>query len=628
MTNTPTELLPTTVLEPIPENSAAAAPAASGAVPAAPTPGSAPEPAPEGPHAPSRLRTMRTRTLPARWRITVWIVLSTLFTLCAIALIGRSLSLATVEVEANAQITQEAEEFTRFVTEGVDPETTKPFATPQRLLEVYLSRQSVSDGELIVGLVEGAPVGTLSGVPGRGTGSTGTTGTGATGTGSTGSGSGTGTGTGDAGTTPAPTPSPTPGADAAMLKTMTDPERRSGTGELSDGEPVRWGRVDFLVGEHEGALLIAHFTAADRQAVDRAVGTLAWVAAAGLLLCSGVAWLVAGQILAPVREVYRVARDITEHDLTARVPVEGSDDIAQVAATFNEMLDRLEEAHRTQQRFVDDAGHELRTPITIVRGHLELLSEDPEERRATLRLVSDELARMSRIVSDLLVLARAQQHDFVRLAAHDIAALTLDIEAKAQALGDRRWQLMEVAEGEAEVDAQRVTQAVLQLAANAVQVTDAGDRIRIGSRFDGHGAERRLNVWVADEGPGVSEQAATRIFERFVHGGHVSHGGHVVASAAPGATSDSARSDTARSDTAGSSPRHGSGLGLAIVRAITDGHGGSAWVESTLGEGATFGMDLPAPELASAAETQRAAADPSPTSRQAPAPPAPSHQES
>lgn len=548
MTDTPTRAFPTEILPTTPLPSAAGSPAtapatgpatgpASPTTPTAPTDPAAPTtPASPPPPPPAPLRTLRARTLPARWRITAWIVLSTLFTLCAIGLVSRSLSLATVEVEANAQISQEAEEFARFVAEGVDPKTTKPFASPERLLEVYLARQSVSEGELIVGLAGGTIVGQLSGVPGR-------------------------------------DPDAVPDLDALTAQSGT--AERSGAGETPDGDPVRWGRMDFEVGSETGALFVAQFTAADRAAVDRSMGTLAWVAAIGLLLCSGVAWLVAGQILAPVREVYRVARDIGEHDLTARVPVEGSDDIAQVAATFNQMLDRLEEAHRTQQRFVDDAGHELRTPITIVRGHLELLSEDPVERQATLRLVTDELARMSRIVADLLVLARAQQPDFVRLSPHDVAALTLDIEAKSQALGDRRWQLMEVAEGTAEVDAQRVTQAVLQLAANAVQVTDAGDRIRIGSRFDGHGAERRLSVWVADEGPGVSEAAAARIFERFVHGGHV----------------------TARSDTAGPAARHGSGLGLAIVRAITDGHGGSAWVESTLGAGATFGLDLPAPEL-------------------------------
>lgn len=191
---------------------------------------------------------------------------------------------------------------------------------------------------------------------------------------------------------------------------------------------------------------------------------------------------------------------------------------------------------------------------------------------------------MSRIVTDLLVLARAQQPDFVTREARDIASLTLDIEAKAQALGERRWQLMEVAEGDAPVDAQRVTQAMLQLAANAVQVTRDGDRIRIGSGFHGAGAERRLRLWVQDEGPGVAAADAERIFERFVHGAQA---------AAP------------RGDTAGSSPRHGAGLGLAIVRAITDGHGGSAWLESEPGRGATFGLDLPAPAapLADAADT-------------------------
>ncbi len=544
VTALPTTALPTTALP------TAALP--SDLLATAQLPAAAPQEGPSAPtlaEAPGRaapLKPMRARTLSARARITVWIVLSTLFTLVAVGMIGRSLSLATVEVEANAQISQEADEFARFVAEGVDPETTKPFASAERLLEVYLARQSVSDGELIVGLAQGEPVGALSGVPGRGAGAEGHT-----------------------------------DADSAqqalgdtLLATMTDPATASGALTLTEGDPVRWGRMDFTLDGQDGALLIAQFTADDRAAVDRSVGTLAWVAALGLLLCSGVAWLVAGQILAPVRGVYRVARDIGEHDLTARVPVEGTDDIAQVAATFNQMLDRLEEAHRTQQRFVDDAGHELRTPITIVRGHLELLSEDPEERRATIRLVTDELARMSRIVSDLLVLARAQQPDFVTRAPHDIASLTLDIEAKAQALGDRRWQLMEVAEGEASVDAQRVTQAVLQLAANAVQVTGAGDRIRIGSQFTEAGAERRLRVWVADEGPGVAESAAAKIFERFVHGGHLA----------------------GRADTAGTSPRHGSGLGLAIVRAITDAHGGSAWLESTPGEGATFGIDVPTPE--------------------------------
>ncbi|WP_204937983.1 sensor histidine kinase [Microbacterium keratanolyticum] len=498
----------------------------------APLPVTAPvAPAP----APERLRTLRTRTLPARWRITAWIILSTVFTMLAVGLIGRSLFLSGVETAANTEIEQEAAEFVRFIDTGIDAGTDEPFASVEKLLADFVGRQSVHENEILVGVVDGEVLTVADGV--------------------------------------APEEKHpldmTPGR--SIPAEMLAPTVRAGASEDSPAGPLRWGRVDFTLGERSGALLIVQLTGDDRAAVEEGVAAFAGIAFAGILLSSGVAWLVAGQILAPVRAVHRVAQSISEHDLTTRVPVEGTDDIAAVATTFNQMLDRLERLHATQQQFVDDAGHELRTPITVVRGQLELLSDDPEERAETLRLVNDELSRMSRIVTDLLVLARAQQPDFVRIAGCDVATLTLDIEAKAQALGDRRWQLMEVAEGTVRLDPQRVTQAVLQLAANAVQVTNDGDRIRIGSRFEGAGMDRRLQLWVQDTGPGVAPDDAERIFERFVRGG-------------------------ARADTNGPTPRSGSGLGLAIVRAITDGHGGAAWVDSVFGEGATFGIDLPAPE--------------------------------
>lgn len=466
------------------------------------------------------LRTLRARTLPARWRITLWIILSTLITLLAVGLIGRSIFLAGVEQGANREIEQEAAEFARFAEDAAAGGHT----TADELLTEYVARQSVHEDEIVIAAIDGRVVAVAE----------------------------------DAGS------SAIDGQDA-LVKRMLAETAVSGAMEVEGAGPLRWGRMDFTTADQNGSVLIVQFTREARAQVDEGFTTLAWVALIGVLLSSGVAWLVAGQILAPVREVYRVARDIGEHDLSARVPVDGSDDIAAVATTFNQMLDRLQAVHATQQRFVDDAGHELRTPITIVRGHLELLSEDPTDRAETLRLVSGELDRMSRIVTDLLVLARAEQPDFVRTANCDAAALTLDIEAKAQALGERRWQLMEVAEGVVPLDPQRITQAVLQLAANAVQVTDVGDLVRIGSRFEGEQADRRLRIWVQDNGPGVAAADAERIFDRF-----------------------------ARGDSTG--VRRGSGLGLAIVRAITDGHGGSAWVDSIPGEGATFGVDIPAPE--------------------------------
>lgn len=203
----------------------------------------------------------------------------------------------------------------------------------------------------------------------------------------------------------------------------------------------------------------------------------------------------------------------------------------------------------------------MRTPITIVRGHLELMGEDPQERDQTVRLVTDELDRMSRIVNDLLVLAKVERPDFVRPAPVDVADLTIELDAKVQPLADRRWVLEHVADGTALLDRQRVSQAVLQLAQNAVQHTRDSDEIRIGSTF----LNEHVAFWVTDTGPGVNPHEADQIFERFTHG----------------------------TATRGSGERAGAGLGLAIVRAIAQAHEGEPYLSSPPGKGATFGMLLP-----------------------------------
>jgi two-component system OmpR family sensor kinase len=239
--------------------------------------------------------------------------------------------------------------------------------------------------------------------------------------------------------------------------------------------------------------------------------------------------------------------------------VHGRDDVAALAETFNAMLDRLERAFAAQREFVDDAGHELRTPITIVRGHLELMGDDPAERDETVRIVTDELDRMSRIVEDLLLLAKAERPDFVTPEPVQLAELTADVYVKARTLGERDWQLAEVADNEAELDPQRITQAMVQLAQNAVQHTTPGQTIRIGSRADGP----RIELYVADSGPGVQPQDAEVIFERFRRG-------------------------TARRGARVS----GAGLGLSIVRAIAEAHGGQVRLHNTEGGGATFVLTL------------------------------------
>ena len=154
---------------------------------------------------------------------------------------------------------------------------------------------------------------------------------------------------------------------------------------------------------------------------------LRWAAAGGMVVSALLAWWIAGRMLVPVRRIREAAETISAADLSRRVPSDGPDEIVSLADTVNDMLERVEEAYRTQREFLDDAGHELRTPLTVVQGNLDLMPEDPEGRTETIRLIQDELSRMTRIVEDLLTLARADRPDFLRTAATDVTELVLDL---------------------------------------------------------------------------------------------------------------------------------------------------------------------------------------------------------
>jgi signal transduction histidine kinase len=311
-------------------------------------------------------------------------------------------------------------------------------------------------------------------------------------------------------------------------------------------------------GDHQGVYAVALSRAAELDEVSRAVAAASGVALIALLVGSVLAWRLATRVVRPVAAVTDTARTISETDLSQRIPVHGDDEIARLAATFNGVLDRLESAFVAQRAFLDDAGHELRTPITIVTGQLELLEDDPSRRQEALALVMDELDRMTRIVNDLLLLAKAQRADFLRLDTVDVAALTDEVVAKVSALGDRRWEREVVGCGVIVGDRQRLTEALMQLADNAVKHTRPGAGVAIGSSVTSGTAR----FWVRDEGAGIPLAEQERIFERFSRG------------------SDGRRGE-------------GSGLGLAIVRAIVEAHHGSVSVLSTPGEGATFTVTVP-----------------------------------
>lgn len=319
-------------------------------------------------------------------------------------------------------------------------------------------------------------------------------------------------------------------------------------------QPVKIG------GETLGVFVVAHTIGGERDEVIEAVSVVIQVSCAVVLIALLLSWIASGKVLAPLRSFSATTRSISESDLSQRIPVRGKDELADVATTFNEMMDRLEATFTTQRNFINDAGHELRTPITIIRGHLELMSnDDPEEIRETVALVIDELDRMSRFVEDLILLTKAERPDFLQLETVDIRSFTQELFIKAQALGERNWCRDKTAKGMIVIDRQRLTQAVMNLAQNATQHTSSDDTIAIGSSI----SQGKVKFWVRDTGEGISNADQQRIFERF------------------------ARAANSRRRSGGA------GLGLSIVKAIVEAHNGEVILHSKLGKGANFCIILP-----------------------------------
>jgi len=455
-------------------------------------------------------RGARTRILAA---FVILLAFSTLLSVLAI----RQLLLVSTADRVDAALTQEIDEF-RTLVQGNNPADGTPFGGRLRLIfDTFFDRNVPGTGETLVAYVEGRQYDVESGASG--------------------------------GAIPE-------GAHPSRWATLTRPER--GNIETPVGT-VRYLAVPVGGDRVDGVFVVAASLSSERQEVEEAVRLAALVLLSVLLIASVLAWVVAGRVLAPLRLLAETARSIGESDLTRRIPVSGRDEIADLARTFNAMLDRLEAAFATQRQFVSDASHELRTPITIVRGQLELLGDDPDERRETVTLVTDELDRMSRFVDDLLLLAKAERDDFLRVSEVELGALTDELFDKARGLGARDWRLEARADALVVADRQRLTQAIMGLAQNAVQHTAGGDPIWLGSEAD----RREARLWVRDAGPGIGPDDQERIFQRFAR-----------------ASASRRRSE-------------GAGLGLAIVRVIAEAHGGRAGVSSRPGAGATFTVSIP-----------------------------------
>jgi two-component system, OmpR family, sensor kinase len=345
---------------------------------------------------------------------------------------------------------------------------------------------------------------------------------------------------------------------ALLARWGTVSQVTSGTVQLTAGQ-ARYTAIPVRVAGDRvhGVFVATVLTSADLATINAVARLQLEVGAAALMIGAGLAWLVAGRVLRPVRETTDLARRITETDLTERIPLRGRNEISELALTFNRMLDRLAAALTAQRRFLADAGHELRTPITIIQGNLDIIVPRTADDAETLAIAADELTRMSRLVDELHLLARSERADFLNVGPVDLAELTRSLAAKARSLDDRPWLLTRAAAGVAVLDAHRITQAVMQLAANAVVHTPAGTAVELSSAVTGDAVE----FVVADHGPGIPAAERSRIFDRF------------------------ARLDPRRTG--------GTGLGLSIVAAIAAAQGGSVSVTSGRRGGAVFCLSVP-----------------------------------
>jgi two-component system OmpR family sensor kinase len=291
------------------------------------------------------------------------------------------------------------------------------------------------------------------------------------------------------------------------------------------------------------------------------------------LLSVGGAYLLARAALSPVEAVVSSAREMTERDLSKRLPVaHPKDEIGRLATTINGLLARLEaafarreEALSRQRRFAADASHELRTPLTSISGYAQMLEEwglrDPETAREGVEAILQESERMQRLVEGLLALARGDEGAPLEIKHHDLAAVAEEAARTARTAAGEKITVRYLPAKQpvdAPFDRTRIRQAASILLDNAVKYTPEGGKVTV--------AVRETNGWaeleVSDTGMGIPEDQLPLIFERFY------------------------RADKARASS-------GAGLGLAIARQIAEAHGGRIEVESAPGEGSTFRLLLP-----------------------------------
>ncbi|WP_051215662.1 sensor histidine kinase [Granulicoccus phenolivorans] len=466
-------------------------------------------------------------------RVLAAVSLLSLLSLLLAGVTGYTLERQRIDEEANDQLVRRSQTFRDVAVRGIDPSTGTSLSNVEDLLYAALQNTVPNQGESMFAIIDGKVA--LTAPP------------------------------------------------AVTVRAENDPELVEHVLVLAHQDQTvidsyrtrgnNWRFVVVPVATPDGGQRGAYVTAYDmnllHNTLNRNYATIALVGLAAIVVVGLASWMVIGRLLEPIRWVRTTANEITETDLSRRIPVRGNDELALLTRTVNAMLDRLENTFTQQREFYDDIGHELRTPLTVMRGHLELLDvDDPEEVIATRDLALSEIHRMSRLVEDMITLAKVGRADFLTRVEVEVPQLCDEVLEKARMFGDRKWRLGHMDEATTLADPQRISQALLEVCRNAVKYSEPGSSITLGCARVGD----QVHIWVRDEGRGIPADQLDAVRRRSVR--HASVG------------------------------IEGSGLGLAIVQSIAQAHDGELLLESEPGHGTTVTLALPRVDLADSDTTE------------------------
>lgn len=344
---------------------------------------------------------------------------------------------------------------------------------------------------------------------------------------------------------------------------------------LADGTPIRLFTAPFVIeGKGAGVIQIAEsyqeIQTVQRQLVFLLVVSIPFV----LLIASAGGWFMAANALAPIDRIARMADQISAKDLSQRLNLDlPNDEVGRLAATFDKMLVRLEDAFERQRRFIADASHEMRTPLTILKGDVEVALNRPrsaESYRQTLEMVNQTTDRLTDLVEELLMLARADNNQYpLELEDFDLADLLANevkhFKPRAQEK-DIALRLDAPRSLPIRADRDKLARLFLNLIDNAIKYSQSGDHVNVTAVTLDH----QIRVDITDTGPGIPPEHLESLFDRFY------------------------RVDKARSrDLSNANGNSGAGLGLSIAQWLAEVHQGRIDVTSEIDRGTTFTVHLP-----------------------------------